>query len=726
MHHTRAPLSLYMIGLSFSLVSAARADLRLEVRELADLSASGDLAALRQRAQKPGPVQDLFRLHAARVAHRAGSLEEALALLEDFPQGPAQARARSLEALVLAGLGRRQDPSAPDAPRYGAEDPGQRALDQAQALRSSGDHAAADQALLDLARKRPRTGPARQAVRTLYTRYRAGAYVPVPSPPARLLEFGQALFDHRYTPHAVDMAKRVVNSPSISTPHEQARGWFLLGKVYERKKNRWYAARCFADAARLAGKDSALRAEAYYRRGQAFLQLDQKAQAEAAFAEAVKAGGSYAAAATWQAALIDLRAGRTAQGHASLARLARTWPRSWFAPKALWRIALDRSEGEDPQAAKDAWLAFVAAFPKNRLANAARFHAAEQARRGKAVRTARKLWRECLDTPVVPGLYSLLAAQRLEGQAPSFERRHGPGWQRFLSRYPPTARQTLAWLGGPPSVPREASARVEALWGVQLYEDVAGDLAYWIEGPAASDLVARAGLGAALHAVQRHRDAIGLFESIQRGSADLVGEDRGILLTGLFTRGHVDAIEHGAARWEVPPPLVFAVAREESHFAAKLQSWSDARGLMQVLPSTGRWIAEKTGGRGLPDLYDPRVAARFGSWYLRHLLDKFADHPQPTLVAIASYNGGPGYMGRWLRRHEGRDFLDVLTRIDRDETRNYVHKVTRSLLAFEALAAREAARHQPPLVLETLRPGDPPAQRRSQVLPGAAGYGGGD
>ena len=90
------------------------------------------------------------------------------------------------------------------------------------------------------------------------------------------------------------------------------------------------------------------------------------------------------------------------------------------------------------------------------------------------------------------------------------------------------------------------------------------------------------------------------------------------------------ALEHG-----VDPVLVHAVVRAESNYQPGARSQRGARGLMQVMPTTGAEF-------GVRNLYDPRANLQAGVGYLKSLLEKFA-LPQ----ALAAYNAGPEVVRRY-------------------------------------------------------------------------------
>src|SRR4029078_12647081 len=95
---------------------------------------------------------------------------------------------------------------------------------------------------------------------------------------------------------------------------------------------------------------------------------------------------------------------------------------------------------------------------------------------------------------------------------------------------------------------------------------------------------------------------------------------------------HYEQIVRGHARnYHLDPALVAAVIYQESKFRADAKSSSGAIGLMQLKPETAEGIAIRTGGTRFrtSDLYDPEINVRYGSWYLRHLLDKYQHQETP-------------------------------------------------------------------------------------------------
>ena len=105
-----------------------------------------------------------------------------------------------------------------------------------------------------------------------------------------------------------------------------------------------------------------------------------------------------------------------------------------------------------------------------------------------------------------------------------------------------------------------------------------------------------------------------------------------------------------AAGAGLDPALLQAVARQESRFTAGVESPVGAVGLMQLMPSTASELA----GRRLEgtSLKDPALNSRLGARYLRQLLELWQGNP---VLAVASYNAGPGAVAHWLKTGLGSD-----------------------------------------------------------------------
>ena len=114
-----------------------------------------------------------------------------------------------------------------------------------------------------------------------------------------------------------------------------------------------------------------------------------------------------------------------------------------------------------------------------------------------------------------------------------------------------------------------------------------------------------------------------------------------------------DIIHEKSQKYDVDPALVAAVMETESRFHKGAQSAVGARGLMQLMPRTGRWL-------GARNLYDPAQNVDAGVKYIKYLQGRFDGNLKKT---IAAYNAGEGN----VKRYGGVPPFN--------ETRSYVKKV---------------------------------------------------
>ncbi len=142
-----------------------------------------------------------------------------------------------------------------------------------------------------------------------------------------------------------------------------------------------------------------------------------------------------------------------------------------------------------------------------------------------------------------------------------------------------------------------------------------------------------------------------------------------------------------AVAYEVDPFLVAAVIRTESKFIAVARSPKGAMGLMQMMPETGRWVAEQVGKEDFtPEmLNDPEVSIPFGVWYLASLKKEFKGN---EILMLAAYNGGRGNVSQWMRQMGwGAGFREI-EKIPFKETREYVGKVLNARSRYRELYGR--------------------------------------
>ena len=133
---------------------------------------------------------------------------------------------------------------------------------------------------------------------------------------------------------------------------------------------------------------------------------------------------------------------------------------------------------------------------------------------------------------------------------------------------------------------------------------------------------------------------------------------------------------------DLDPFLVKGVIQAESSFRAEVTSPMGARGLMQIMPRTGEWLAELMGISFEPDdLFNPAYNIRMGTFYLRRLINYFGHQD----TALAAYNAGMGNVRSWLENEDYSHDGETLHTIPFTETRNYVQRVNRYMEIYREL-----------------------------------------
>src|SRR3954463_7750734 len=151
---------------------------------------------------------------------------------------------------------------------------------------------------------------------------------------------------------------------------------------------------------------------------------------------------------------------------------------------------------------------------------------------------------------------------------------------------------------------------------------------------------------------------------------------------------HDDIIRQQARDKHVDAALIAAVIYTESRFRDQT-SHAGAKGLMQIMPGTADYIAQKSGGTRFEraDLATPQINIAYGTWYLRYLLTKYHGN---TILTLAAYNAGEGKVDQWWRAASARgERFRVASHIPFRETRDYVHRVLAARAEYRRTWSRE-------------------------------------
>lgn len=156
-----------------------------------------------------------------------------------------------------------------------------------------------------------------------------------------------------------------------------------------------------------------------------------------------------------------------------------------------------------------------------------------------------------------------------------------------------------------------------------------------------------------------------------------------------FPLQHLNKIQDNAAQQSLDPAIIFGLIRQESAFDERAGSPAGAKGLMQIMPQTGRQIAShlQDPWSGDAALLDPATNVKYGSYYYKKLLNQFGGH---YLLATAAYNAGPNRVKRWLPAHKPLPGDIWVESIPYKETRGYVSSVILYALIYQQRLQRHS------------------------------------
>ena len=159
-----------------------------------------------------------------------------------------------------------------------------------------------------------------------------------------------------------------------------------------------------------------------------------------------------------------------------------------------------------------------------------------------------------------------------------------------------------------------------------------------------------------------------------------------------------ESLEQLARERDLDPFIIAGLIRQESEFDAAAISRTNARGLTQVMPGTGSWLAQKIGlGRfSVGMLHLPATNLNLGTYYMRMMLNQL---DQNWEFMLAAYNAGKSRVDKWRTWFDYREPAEFVESIPFDETRNYVQVVLRNADFYRRLyAARPGATTPLPVV----------------------------
>ncbi len=436
--------------------------------------------------------------------------------------------------------------------------------------------------------------------------------------------------------------------------------------------------------------------------GQAHLELAQAQVEQNSITLAQKTYRTFAAdhpdhplapEALWRAARLDLDGDRLAEARTHLNNLAAAHPGSEYADDALYWAGRAAFLMDDTKAAIAEWEKLVNTYPTSDLASFGSYWQAKSllilGQDEAAQRILRPLSHRTLD------YYGQRARDLLDGTS--------AGETADSLAFPTAAEQAAeqaeaeAWLAEWAGLPQPdnlsalsaqvqgdpAFQRGQTLLALGLREEALAEFEtvnenWWDNGPALFQL-----------SIYYNEKGLGRLSILCAGrlislSPAGVPEDTPLFVQRLFYPIYYpDLILAEAEAYDLDPTLMLALIRQESLFEPSAHSFAGARGLMQVMPATGDYIAQRS---ELVDNFDPDllwrpyIGIKFGAWYINQQLGIFEGN---AFAALAAYNAGPGNVLEWIKTS---DDLDVFVEaIPFWESRLYIRKVYVNLSAYRHL-----------------------------------------
>ena len=405
--------------------------------------------------------------------------------------------------------------------------------------------------------------------------------------------------------------------------------------------------------------------EAAYLRGWALLRAGHTSAARTALARVSTAYASSRASADALYLLADLEsdAGRDTRARDIMQRSCAHRPAGSYSDEACFRSGILSFALGDARRAAASFDELPSRFPGSPDLVAARYWSGRAWLKAGKPDTARERWRSVLRTDPL-SYYAVTSARRLD------------------------TAQSLPRVGAIPSSPmfqsavnRAATLRVLGMGVEEDYEFQAIE----DEGTRNAALALAAGgalldQGESVRAIRLGWKAVVAGRTPRDSSSR--ADERGYAL--VYPLLHEVELLSRARENNLDPAIVAGVIRQESSWNPRAVSHAGARGIMQIMPSVGKAIAES---RRFPLwdanlLFDPDVSLELGTSHLKAALSEYSSNlPR----ALAAYNAGSSRVRRWSRRTGAADPELFVERIPFVETRDYVRIVTRNIEMYRAI-----------------------------------------
>ena len=150
-----------------------------------------------------------------------------------------------------------------------------------------------------------------------------------------------------------------------------------------------------------------------------------------------------------------------------------------------------------------------------------------------------------------------------------------------------------------------------------------------------------------------------------------LGEGEKIFLKSFYPLKFSEYVETSAEKYDLDKELVYAVIKTESNFDINAESHAGAKGLMQIMPKSFKWLQDLRNEKlDENQLFNPEINIDYGCYLLKYFMDVYEEETS----AVAAYNAG-FVVSDWLNNKEYSADGKTLEVIPYEETSNYVKKV---------------------------------------------------
>jgi soluble lytic murein transglycosylase len=367
---------------------------------------------------------------------------------------------------------------------------------------------------------------------------------------------------------------------------------------------------------------------------------------------------------------------RTRDAREAYREILRNFPSGEYAERARWKVAFDSYVLQDYEEALKAFEAYLAAYPNPGAAGAAVYWIARCHEKLRDPATASSLYaitRE-LSNESYYGQRAREAEARLKRSGSSPSAASASSGVQAVTLALSRSQFADGSIPEPPAVVAAIIDRARQLAAAELFDTALAELRAGLrrfpEDKALCYVMARV--------CEAKEDYWGMISSLYRAFPDYADRPDealpGKVWELLFPVRHWPSVSTHAGRQDLDPNLILGLIRQESAFNTRARSRANARGLMQVLPSTGRGLARQAGVRRFTaaKLYDPETNIALGARYFASLLRRQNGKVE---LALAAYNAGATRVERWKREFGNADMAEFVERIPFAETRGYVKQV---------------------------------------------------